>query len=307
MHQLGFISFLGFEYVHSHKLMFHIVRMIFSSNIWLCDLSFYAMHAIWGDVFHHRILANGLYRSNIPHRFAPHRETHSHTPFNVIIYLYQRSSTIFPTHYTHKSQINSSPAKSTPIAVAPGEKWTQGKLQFMLSQRGKPLLVHDGHSFGIQYIRKDKKYWQCNLSRKFNCKARVTTTETGEIIVTNNEHCHTEIRQHLRKDYKHQKNAGWPDAAGSHPPPVSVAAAASTSANISTSGDTNNGGQHSDFMRQIVSTAATASMAVNRMIVDSHQRQLLAAAEAVACANPPPAHQIHSHHPTWPYKNGLDA
>lgn len=78
----------------------------------------------------------------------------------------------------------------------------------MLSQRGKPLLVHDGHTFGIQYIRKDKKYWQCNLSRKFNCKARVTTTENGEIIVTNNEHCHTEIRQHLRKDYKQmQQNA----------------------------------------------------------------------------------------------------
>lgn len=72
----------------------------------------------------------------------------------------------------------------------------------MLSQRGKPLLVHDGHTFGIQYVRKDKKYWQCNLSRKFNCKARVTTTESGDIIVTNNEHCHTEIRQHLRKDYK---------------------------------------------------------------------------------------------------------
>lgn len=90
-------------------------------------------------------------------------------------------------------------------AVAPGEKWFQGRLQFMLSQRGKPLLVHDGHSFGIQYIRKDKKYWQCNLSRKYNCKARVTTTDTGEIIVTNNEHCHTEIRQHLRKDYKSMK------------------------------------------------------------------------------------------------------
>jgi hypothetical protein len=75
----------------------------------------------------------------------------------------------------------------------------------MLSQRGKPLLVHDGHSFGIQYIRKDKKYWQCNLSRKYNCKARVTTTDQGEIIVTNNEHCHTEIRQHLRKDYKAMK------------------------------------------------------------------------------------------------------
>lgn len=70
---------------------------------------------------------------------------------------------------------------------------------------GKPLLVHDGFSFGIQYIRKDKKYWQCNLSRKYNCKARVTTTDAGEIIVTNNEHCHTEIRQHLRKDYKMQK------------------------------------------------------------------------------------------------------
>lgn len=76
----------------------------------------------------------------------------------------------------------------------------------MLSQRGKPLLLHDNHTFGIQYIRKDKKYWQCNLSRKFNCKARVTTTETGEIIVTNNEHCHTEIRQHLRKDYKGKLN-----------------------------------------------------------------------------------------------------
>lgn len=92
--------------------------------------------------------------------------------------------------------------------VAPGEKWCQGKLEFMLSQRGKPLLVHDGHTFGIQYIRKDKKYWQCNLSRKFNCKARVTTTETGEIIVTNNEHCHTEIRQHLRKDYKGKMQHG---------------------------------------------------------------------------------------------------
>ncbi|CRK93310.1 CLUMA_CG006853, isoform B [Clunio marinus] len=90
-------------------------------------------------------------------------------------------------------------------AVLPGERWISGKLQFMLSQRGKPLLVHDGYSFGIQYIRKDKKYWQCNLSRKYNCKARVTTTDAGDIIVTNNEHCHTEIRQHLRKDYKMNK------------------------------------------------------------------------------------------------------
>lgn len=65
--------------------------------------------------------------------------------------------------------------------------------------------MHDGYSFGIQYIRKDKKYWQCNLSRKYNCKARVTTTDAGDIIVTNNEHCHTEIRQHLRKDYKMNK------------------------------------------------------------------------------------------------------
>lgn len=86
--------------------------------------------------------------------------------------------------------------------MTPGEKWFHGKLEFMLSQRGKPLLVHDGYTFGIQYIRKDKKYWQCNLSRKFNCKARVTTTESGDIIVTNNLHCHNEIRQHLRKDYK---------------------------------------------------------------------------------------------------------
>ncbi|CAH1707939.1 unnamed protein product [Chironomus riparius] len=92
-----------------------------------------------------------------------------------------------------------------PAAVLPGERWFNGKLQFMLSQRGKPLLVHDGFSFGIQYIRKDKKYWQCNLSRKYNCKARVTTTDAGDIIVTNNEHCHTEIRQHLRKDYKMNK------------------------------------------------------------------------------------------------------
>lgn len=104
---------------------------------------------------------------------------------------------------THTHSLNT--ANLVYIIVAPGEHWFQGKLEFMLSQRGKPLLVHDGHTFGIQYVRKDKKYWQCNLSRKFNCKARVTTTDTGEIIVTNNEHCHTEIRQHLRKDYQRNK------------------------------------------------------------------------------------------------------
>uniref|UniRef100_A0A1L8DBE6 Putative broad-complex core protein isoform 1/2/3/4/5 isoform x2 n=1 Tax=Nyssomyia neivai TaxID=330878 RepID=A0A1L8DBE6_9DIPT len=101
-------------------------------------------------------------------------------------------------------------------AVSPGDKWFHGKLEFMLSQRGKPLLVHDGYTFGIQYIRKDKKYWQCNLSRKFNCKARVTTTDLGEIIVTNNEHCHTEIRQHLRKDYK-QKIANTSSSSSANP------------------------------------------------------------------------------------------
>lgn len=75
----------------------------------------------------------------------------------------------------------------------------------MLSQRGKPLLVHNGENFGIQYVRKDKKYWQCNLSRKYNCKARVTTTDNDDIIVTNAEHCHTEIRAHLKKEYKMNK------------------------------------------------------------------------------------------------------
>lgn len=75
----------------------------------------------------------------------------------------------------------------------------------MLSQRGKPLLVHNGENFGIQYVRKDKKYWQCNLSRKYNCKARVTTTDNDDIIVTNAEHCHTEIRAHLKKEYKLNK------------------------------------------------------------------------------------------------------
>uniref|UniRef100_A0A336MTN2 CSON005912 protein n=1 Tax=Culicoides sonorensis TaxID=179676 RepID=A0A336MTN2_CULSO len=92
-----------------------------------------------------------------------------------------------------------------PHQIAPGEKWFQGKLQFMLSQRGKPLLVHNGENFGIQYVRKDKKYWQCNLSRKYNCKARVTTTDNDDIIVTNADHCHTEIRAHLKKEYKLNK------------------------------------------------------------------------------------------------------
>lgn len=116
------------------------------------------------------------------------------------IHQLQHPHTNTPTH-THTLNC----ANLVYIIVAPGEHWFQGKLEFMLSQRGKPLLVHDGHTFGIQYVRKDKKYWQCNLSRKFNCKARVTTTDTGEIIVTNNEHCHTEIRQHLRKDYQRNK------------------------------------------------------------------------------------------------------
>lgn len=121
-------------------------------------------------------------------------------------------------------------------AVAPGEKWFQGRLQFMLSQRGKPLLVHDGHSFGIQYIRKDKKYWQCNLSRKYNCKARVTTTDTGDIIVTNNEHCHTEIRQHLRKDYKSMKQLNASLAAlRARQDAVSLAGLATSVASVETS------------------------------------------------------------------------
>ncbi|XP_053662339.1 protein bric-a-brac 2-like [Anopheles marshallii] len=113
-----------------------------------------------------------------------------------------------PAVYDHVSRTSLTDHETPHLAtMTPGEKWFQGRLEFMLSQRGKPLLVHDGHSFGIQYIRKDKKYWQCNLSRKYNCKARVTTTDTGDIIVTNNEHCHTEIRQHLRKDYKTMKLA----------------------------------------------------------------------------------------------------
>lgn len=111
----------------------------------------------------------------------------------------------FNSDVSHSDFNNSKGSHMDIPAVAPGEKWLQGKLQFMLSQRGKPLLVHDGQCFGIQYVRKDKKYWQCNLSRKYNCKARVTTTDNDEIIVTNAEHCHTEIRQHLRKDYKQQK------------------------------------------------------------------------------------------------------
>lgn len=41
-----------------------------------------------------------------------------------------------------------------------------------------------------------------NLSRKF---LKFHWFFVGEIIVTNNEHCHTEIRQHLRKDYKLNK------------------------------------------------------------------------------------------------------
>ncbi|KAL7040827.1 hypothetical protein ACKWTF_000532 [Chironomus riparius] len=112
-----------------------------------------------------------------------------------------------PSDLSNSNNLNdlSKSHMEVPPAVLPGERWFNGKLQFMLSQRGKPLLVHDGFSFGIQYIRKDKKYWQCNLSRKYNCKARVTTTDAGDIIVTNNEHCHTEIRQHLRKDYKMNK------------------------------------------------------------------------------------------------------
>lgn len=110
---------------------------------------------------------------------------------SIFVYAWEKSNFIFVVLFVFNELV---------FLVGIGERWLQGKLQFTLSQRGKPLLVHDGYAFGIQYIRKDKKYWQCNLSRKFNCKARVTTTDTGEIIITNNEHCHTEIRQHLKRD-----------------------------------------------------------------------------------------------------------
>lgn len=222
----------------------------------------------------------------------------------------------------------------------------------MLSQRGKPLLVHDGHSFGIQYIRKDKKYWQCNLSRKFNCKARVTTTETGEIIVTNNEHCHTEIRQHLRKDYKHQNAVAAATAAAAAA--ASAAASASTAATATTSSavpaahsdaalmlaatkidDIGYAMRHSSGSFSCVPSASSPSAQVdheaNRLLLEQRQHQLLAACQAAAAAaaaanaaaaggagsavgaadggsnmaQPPAAHQMHSIHPGWKFKNEM--
>lgn len=218
----------------------------------------------------------------------------------------------------------------------------------MLSQRGKPLLVHDGHSFGIQYIRKDKKYWQCNLSRKFNCKARVTTTETGEIIVTNNEHCHTEIRQHLRKDYKHQNAVAAATAAAAAAVAAAAVAAASSAATATTSSAVT--AAHSDAALLLAATniedyamrhrsgsfagvpsASTSSSQVdheaNRLLLEQRQHQLLVACQAAAAAanaaatggagsvgagdggtnmaQPPAAHQMHSIHPGWTFKNEM--
>lgn len=184
--------------------------------------------------------------------------------------------------------------------MAPGEKWSQGKLEFMLSQRGKPLLVHDGHTFGIQYVRKDKKYWQCNLSRKFNCKARVTTTENGEIIVTNNEHCHTEIRQHLRKDYKQQQQQQHQQQQlqlhGSSLIPSGNSAALPINPES---------GALSLVTNQLAKNAMSVLMASHQhhqhQQSPHHPHQILDFGNSLQL-QPPAAHQ---NHPTWPLKDEI--
>lgn len=49
----------------------------------------------------------------------------------------------------------------------------------MLSRRGKPQLLYEGHLFNTDAVKKGRVYWRCTETRRSTCMARVLTTETN--------------------------------------------------------------------------------------------------------------------------------
>lgn len=58
--------------------------------------------------------------------------------------------------------------------------------------KGKPKLILGGYSYFQNNASAKKVYWLCAKNRYERCKARVITTTTGEVIIKNQTHNHTQ-------------------------------------------------------------------------------------------------------------------
>lgn len=64
-----------------------------------------------------------------------------------------------------------------------------GKLLFVISQKGKCQLVHDGYCYVKEKLVKDKVYWRCiSYTSKIHCHARIHTI--GHSVVRSTPHSH---------------------------------------------------------------------------------------------------------------------
>eukprot|EP00102_Acyrthosiphon_pisum_P022051 XP_016659261.1 PREDICTED: FLYWCH-type zinc finger-containing protein 1-like isoform X2 [Acyrthosiphon pisum] len=66
-------------------------------------------------------------------------------------------------------------------------------LEFVISQKGKKLLLLNGYLHNIHQKYDEKIVWRCTQYKKFSCKGRCHTTtdsESGELIKVT-DHCHS--------------------------------------------------------------------------------------------------------------------
>ncbi|EAT43959.1 AAEL004604-PA, partial [Aedes aegypti] len=65
----------------------------------------------------------------------------------------------------------------------------------VLDNRGRPVLLVDGHAFSRNNIGKTQTYWLCSKNRALKCCARVTTrSDSAGVIFTNPYHNHPPLR-----------------------------------------------------------------------------------------------------------------
>lgn len=62
-------------------------------------------------------------------------------------------------------------------------------LEFVLSKRNQPQLLHNEFPFNLERANNDKKTWRCSKAHKTQCRARLTTIGS-KLTVINDVHNH---------------------------------------------------------------------------------------------------------------------
>lgn len=88
-------------------------------------------------------------------------------------------------------------------------------MEYVLSEKGKPKLCYNNFLFIEDRSVDTKVYWKCDLSRKYKCRARVTTVD-GQVSSSNNDHNHnadaakleaTKVMQRIREDAENTRDS----------------------------------------------------------------------------------------------------